>query len=247
MTSIVQDYRRWLEKQKVKKGDLERRIDDNEAIVKRIKEDAARFIKARWVVSEVSRLTQNRFKTRVEELVTRAIRSVMDQRLRGLVEFEIKGRGKADCYLRLLDEHDNPYMPKYEQGGLMINLIGFALNIVLLCLQRPRSRKLLVLDERFPFSGKGEPLRRVGQMLKEISHSLGFQMIIVTHEPELAEIADRAWEVDHDGVRSSVKLMDGERNISWDGNQAGMGESDVRQTENRLSLPKKGKREALEL
>ena len=235
MTSIVQDYRKWLEGQKVKKGDLERRIRGTEAVVERNKGDAARLVKARWVVSEVARLTQNRFKKRVEDLVTMAIRSVMDQPLRFLVDFEIK-RNKSECYLRVQDGDNEPYIPKEEQGGMIVNLIGFALNVVLLSLQRPRSRKLLVLDERFPFSGKGEPLRRVGAMLREISHGLGFQMLIVTHEPELAEIADRAWEVDHDGVHSVVRMMEKEDRELF----PNLGKSSS-------SVPKKEKRKALEI
>lgn len=235
MTSIVQEYRSWLEGQKAKKGDLERRIRDTEAAVERGKRGSTKLVKARWVISEVARLTQNRFKKRVEDLVTMAVRSVMDQPLRFLVDFEVKGRGKSDCYLRLQDGDNEPYIPKEEQGGMIVNLIGFALNVVLLSLQRPRSRKLLVLDERFPFSGKGEPLRRVGAMLREISRGLGFQMIIVTHEPELAEIADRAWEVDHNGVHSVVKV------IERDDREM------VRRLEKASPVPKREKRKALEL
>lgn len=232
---IVRDYRKWLDEQKVKRDDLGRRIRNTEAIVERGKEDAAKLVKARWVVSEVARLTQSRFKKRVEDLVTMAIRSVMDQPLKFLVDFEIK-RNKSECYLRVRDGDSEPYVPKEEQGGLIVNLIGFALNVVLLCLQRPRSRKLIVLDERFPFSGKGETLKRVGAMLREISHGLGFQMLIVTHEPELAEIADRAWEVGHNGIHSVVRVIDGEKEPET-----------VRHVMDLPSVPRREKRKALEL
>ncbi len=235
MTDLVQDYRDWVEKQKVKRDDLGRRMGDTERSVEEKKGHAFRLVKARWVINEVARLTQNRFRKRVEDLVTLAVRSVMDQPLRFLVEFDVRGRGRSECHLRLQDGDSDPFVPKEEQGGMIVNLIGFALNIVLLSLQRPRLRKLLVLDEPFPFSGKGETLRRVGAMLRETSHSLGFQMIIVTHEPELAEMADRAWEVSHDGVHSVVSLMDGDRRES------------ARVVKRIGSVPRSEKRKALEL
>lgn len=202
----VQKYREWLEVQKVERDQLERQIRDTEASMEDGKRRAAELVKARWVLSEVSRLTQNRFKRYVEDLVTMAIRSVLDQPLRFVVDFEVK-RNKPECLLRVRDGDSEPYVPKDEQGGLVVNLIGFALTVVLLSLQRPRSRKVIILDEPLPFSGKGEPLRRIGAMLREVSHGLGFQLLIVTHEPELAEMADRAWEVTHDGVCSEVRQL----------------------------------------
>lgn len=212
MSFDVQDYRKWLEKQKAQREQLEGQIRSTEAAVEESKSRAARLVKARWVLSEVARLTQGRFKKYVEDLVTMAIRSVLDQPLRFVVDFKIV-RNKSECYLRVRDGDSEPYVPKSEQGGLVVNLIGFALKIVLLSLEVPPSRRLLVLDEPLPFSGKGEPLRRIGEMLRMVSLSppqgLGFQLVIVTHEPELAAMGNRAWSVGHDGVCSDVRQLAG--------------------------------------
>jgi hypothetical protein len=44
-------------------------------------------------------------------------------------------------------------------------------------------------------------------MLREVSHELGLQLIIITHEDSLIEIADRAWNVEHDGRESHVNQI----------------------------------------
>jgi len=43
--------------------------------------------------------------------------------------------------------------------------------------------------------GHGALLILAGKLLAELSHSLNLQFLIITHEPELMQIADRAWGV----------------------------------------------------
>jgi DNA repair exonuclease SbcCD ATPase subunit len=43
-------------------------------------------------------------------------------------------------------------------------------------------------------------------MLKEISRKLHLQLIIITHESELIDVADRAYLVEHNGRESKVTL-----------------------------------------
>ena len=86
----------------------------------------------------------------------------------------------------------------------MVDLLSFAMRIILWSLQADRSRNTFILDEPFKFLGSGERLQHAGQMLSEIARSLQVQLIIVTHEEELAELAETAYQVTHDGTESRV-------------------------------------------
>lgn len=205
--NTVQGYRKWLEGQKTERAYLVQEIGLKKDSIEAGKTVVGRQVKARWVLGEVARLTQTAFKQDVENLVTMAIRSVMDQPLEFCVDFEIK-RNKSECFLRVKERAGGePYVPKDEQGGGLADIISIALRVVFWSLQRPRSRNVFILDEPLRFIGKGEPLKRAGNFLKEISHRLGVQFIIVTHEPELAETADRAWYVWHNGTYSEVNEL----------------------------------------
>lgn len=164
------------------------------------------LIKARWVITEVTRLTQKRFKQRVESLITMVIRSVFNRDF----EFELvmeRKRNKLECR-PVIKENGNEFDPKFERGGGLIDVISFAFRIVLWSLEKPRSRNVFVLDEPFRFIGKGEMLKRVGKMLKELSEKLDFQIIMVTHEKQLEIVADKIFEVSYDGIHSHVKCKE---------------------------------------
>ena len=61
-------------------------------------------------------------------------------------------------------------------------------------MQRPKSRNVLILDEPFRYLSSNL-LPRASEMLKQISEQLELQIIMVTHATELAEEADKIFEV----------------------------------------------------
>jgi DNA repair exonuclease SbcCD ATPase subunit len=165
-------------------------------------------IKARWVMSEVQLLTQKRFKDKFENLITLAIQSIWDRPLRFCLEFEQK-RNQMQCNIILketVDGVERVYADlENEVGGSMLDVISFMARIILWSLERPRSRNVIILDE--PMKNMGELILFGGQIIREISHKLKFQLIIITHDKELIDIADKAWQVTHDGNKSHLKLV----------------------------------------
>lgn len=180
---------------------------DKEARIDNIKEDYNDLVKARWVISEVAKITQQKVKSRIENLVTMAIRSVFDRSFEFKLIFEEKYK-RFTCR-PVMVEDGFEFDPKREKGGSLIAIISFACRIVLWSLENPRSRNMFWSDEQFGAIGRGEMLFKVGRMLKEICKPKdewpGFQLIMVTHEPQLAEIADKVFEVSHDGVESRIE------------------------------------------
>ena len=105
--------------------------------------------------------------------------------------------------LLVQDGENEPYIPKEEQGGGLLDIISFALRVVLWSLEKPRSRNILIMDE--PFRWTGNLTELAANMMKEISKKLGLQIIMVTHDERLMEIADKSWLCKKEKELSVVK------------------------------------------
>ena len=193
-----------LQFQKGKKSSLQKTINQLKRSIKVLEKRAKDTTKAKWVLTEVARITQDRFKEKVNDLVTLSVQSVFDRPFEFELQF-VRQRNKFEC-VPIVREGDDEYVPKDDLGGSIIDLISFVFRVVLWSLQRApdRSRPIFILDEPMKWVGKGETLRRAGHVLRELSHNLKFQLIIITHEPELARIADKAYTVQHNGEWSVV-------------------------------------------
>jgi len=66
------------------------------------------------------------------------------------------------------------------------------------------SDNVIILDEPFRFLSKDlQP--RAGEIMRELSHRLNIQFIMVTHAKEMIEISDRVFEVSQiDGISKVV-------------------------------------------
>jgi len=198
-------YRRIIDKSMTKRDILREQLQDKYKVIKENENYIESIVTARWVLSEATKLTQQKFSGYLESLVTKALTAVFDRPFRFIVDFQLK-RNKSECYFYVQDGDKDPEVPKTEMGGGCLDVISVALRIALWSLQKPRSCDVLILDEPMKFVGKGLLLNNAVKMLKEISHKLGFQLIIVTHEiAALSEIADKTFIVTHNGIHSIVE------------------------------------------
>lgn len=165
--------------------------------------------KARYILTEIGKKAQEQTKSKIEALVTLAIRTVFDRPLTFKLIFEEK-RNHVEARPIIL-EGENEYVPKDDMGGGIIDIISFALRLVLWQLSNPRSDNVFILDEPFKFTGA--LIEKAGEMLQFLSKELGFQVIMVSHDDELIDICDRVYRIHHDGTESVIKLIKGGRKI----------------------------------
>ena len=170
-----------------------------------LQKDIDNHVKARTVFQEVGKLTQDKFKRRVESLVTLAIQSVYDRNYTFELRFETKQNQITAT--PIIKEGDKELNPKDEMGGGIIDIISFALRVVLWSLETPRSRNVFILDE--PFKWTGALIGKAGAVLKRLSKELHFQVIVISHDDELINICDRVWRITHDGTKSTTNLIKG--------------------------------------
>jgi len=173
---------------------------ERKGTVKKIRREISAHIEARDTIAKVIQLTQFKIKKSIEKIVTLAIRSVFYRpytfhltmkQIRNQIEYIPSVREKG----RIRD-------PKTEMGGGMMDVIAIAFRIVLWSIEVPRSRALIILDQ--PFPNCGSLIVRTAAMAKELSQELKIQMLIITHEKKLAQIADRTWEIMNDGIKSVI-------------------------------------------
>lgn len=159
---------------------------------------------ARTALTEFAQQSQEEIKTSIEDLVTLALRSVFDREWSFKLYFE---RKRNDFTIRpVIVENGEEFDPKDELGGGAIDIISYALRVILFSLSDDANdyERVMILDEPMKFVGTGDTLSRAGSMIKEIAERLEIQTIMVTHDEELAEISDVAYEVTHNGTKSEI-------------------------------------------
>ena len=186
------------------KQQAEKELLQTEEDLKKSQQHMENLLKARELISAEAEATQKAFQQRINSLVTMVIRSVFVERE---IDFKLsieRKKNRLEVKPMLIEngiEYDDI---GYDFGGSMIDLISFALRVVLWSMQKPKSRAIFILDEPFKQIGKGVMLERAGQMVKELSEKLGLQIILVTHEKQLQEIADKSFLVDMKNGKSIV-------------------------------------------
>lgn len=148
--------------------------------------------------------TQNQLRFHLQDLVNAALNSVFP----GVYEFHIdftpkSGTTVADIYLL---KDGCRVDPMDSSGGGVVDVVCFALRLVAWSIGK--TDNVIVFDEPMKWLSVGlRPL--AGELFRKLSHQLGIQMIYVTHDPELADVADRIFEVSQNNEISKVIVKEG--------------------------------------
>jgi DNA repair exonuclease SbcCD ATPase subunit len=170
--------------QRIQLNKLYKEADQEEAVhIKR----AEHTRQAQTVVQQVARMTQEELQFHFSELVSLALATVFDDPYKFRLEFVLRrDRSEADLFLERGEEKVHPMS---AAGGGVVDVAAFALRVAMWCMQQPRSRATLILDEPFRFLSR-DLQDRAALMIKEISQRLNLQIIMVTHNNELIDSAD---------------------------------------------------------
>lgn len=196
---------------------LVNRYDFAKAELSRAKKDKSHFKsellaheKVRWVIAEVSRITQEETKDRIEKLITLALRSIFEREMTFKLKLEYKNN-RVYATPTIIDGDEEFSDIKEDQAGGIIDIVSLVFKVVLWSMEAPQKRNLFIVDEPFRFTGK--LVKKAGYMLKYLAKELNFQVIMVSHDDELIDICDRVYGVRHDGNKSIVTLIKGHRKI----------------------------------
>lgn len=190
----VPELRTQLEQQKGRRDQLLSQADTATDRIRRLKKRGKHLEKAQAIIQVVARSTQQELEYHISELVSLALEAVFPDPYKLDLSFELK-RGRSEAVLSFVSPEDGGKIhPLSAAGGGVVDVAAFALRVALYSLQRPKTRATLILDEPFRFLSRDLQLR-ASAMLKEISERLKLQIILVSHDPNIIESADKTFTV----------------------------------------------------
>lgn len=146
---------------------------------------------AQALIQKVAMDTQNQLKIHIEDIVNTGLDTCFPDQYSCVVDF-ISARGKTECDTYLKDFGNNRVDPLTDNGGGLADIVSFSLRLA--CWTLSNTDSLIILDEPFKFLSKNlRPL--AGELLKELSQKLSLQIIMVTHDEEMIEIADKLYNL----------------------------------------------------
>lgn len=153
---------------------------------------------------------QQRAQQTIEDLVTRGLQTIFDESLSFHIVQTTRGKTvQVEFVVRTTLQGrviETPVMD--ARGGGLAATIGYLLRLVVLLLTRgQRQDSLIVLDESFSHVSQ-EYLPAVAAFIREVVDRTGVQHILVTHQEELVEGADRVYRFHmEDGETKSEQVV----------------------------------------
>lgn len=183
--------RKRLEEAKGKRNAVAEWISAESDGFRKMRQEAHYSTEAQMVLQEAARLTQSQVQYRIGQLVTLALESVFDDPYTFDLQFDAS-RSKTAATL-IFKRDGNNISPLDASAGGSVDVAAFGLQVSLWTLQTPRSAPVLILDEPLKWLKGGDYPAKGAQMIREISHRLGLQVIMVSHIPEQVDHADRVF------------------------------------------------------
>ena len=190
--SVITDFRKKLEGLKGQKLQVQKTLSGLQTELAEKKRSLRQHEQAREVVREVGLKTQQSLQFHIGDITSTALEAVFADPYGLDVEF-IQRRNKTECDLTFVRD-GHKIDPLSASGVGAVDVASFALRIASWSMSRPHTRNVIILDEPFRYLSENYQ-EQASIMLKELSQKLGLQFIIVTHEPVLANYADRIFEV----------------------------------------------------
>lgn len=157
------------------------------------------------LLTKTSEYAREQLKARIEETVTAALQAVFGEGL----EFRIiisTFRDQPAAEWQVVSKYGDMEVagnPQDARGGGITDIVSLALRLAMLELARPKVTGPVILDE----CGKHVSKEFSGNMaffLKEYAAKAGRQVILVSHNEELANAGDKTYKVVKNGLGESV-------------------------------------------
>lgn len=161
----------------------------------------------RVLLQRTSEYAREQIKQQIEMLVTHCLQFVFGPNLEFVIELsEMRGKTNAEFYVvSIYDDVKIKNKPQDARGGGVVDVISLALRIAVVQSAHSYEKAPLILDEPAKHVSS-EYIGNVAQFLKQISDVFQRQIIMVTHNQYLSEIADLAYKVELKEGVSAVSI-----------------------------------------
>ena len=180
-------------------------IDEDKDSIEGNKNKLQLLEQAQAFLQKIAQETQNHLKFQIEDIVNLALDTCFPNEYEFKLEFEVM-RGKTEARLVFLSQRTQREVdPMNASGGGVVDLTSFALRIASYVIEQGTDN-VIIFDEPFRFVSR-DLQERAGLILKKLSEKLNIQIILVTHIPELVDVADRIIEVKKTDGISKIKYL----------------------------------------
>jgi DNA repair exonuclease SbcCD ATPase subunit len=151
------------------------------------------LMQARDVMNAVMLVTQEQVKDIIEDIVTLCLQSVYGSNYGFRLSQKIL-RNKSEISPIILKDGVE-FEPRDEVGGGVIDVASLGLRLAIWSLTKPKTASVFVLDEPFKFLHGAEYSTKAGEMVRELADMLQLQIILVSAEDSMIDIADKSFVV----------------------------------------------------
>lgn len=187
----LSDLRNKLERAKGRRQGLLEDLELERKELKKAEHNLKVYSESLDVLNASLAVVRKEMKSKIDDLVTSGLNSVFSNDL--IFEMKVSSNRSRFSTVPVLKSSFNGIELETDiadgHGGGVSDIVSFVLRVIVMCLSRPRLRRVMVLDESFRHVSP-EYLRGVSVLLKELNKKLGIQFLMVTHKEELLDAAD---------------------------------------------------------
>lgn len=161
------------------------------------------------LLTKTSDYAREQLKERIESVVSAALQAIVtDQDLRFRVVIDTRA-GQPTAEWEIVTDYDGDTLAgpvEDGSGGGIADIVSTALRLALLELARPKPGGPIIQDE------PGKMISRdyspnMAAFLKDYAKSTGRQILLVTHNDDLADVADRSYRFSKNTDESEVAAL----------------------------------------
>lgn len=130
-----------------------------------------------------------------ETIVTNALQTIYGDDFNFQLEFGRRGNLQEVDFKVINKTLNKSHDPKNVTAGGEIDVIAFALRVVILELYQKVNKSPFISDEPFKFISP-EYVPEAGRFLEAMNSKMGRQIILITHKTQLLEIADNILKIE---------------------------------------------------
>ena len=181
---------------------LELQLQDNQNNLGQTRQNLATWEQVQVLFTKVSEYAREQLKARIEETVTAALTAVFGEGYTFRINMRQLGNQPAAEWQVVSQYGDEEVAasPEDARGGGITDVVSLALRLAMLEILKPRPEGPVLFDEPAKMVS-AEYAGNLAYFLKQYAEKTGRQVMLVTHNPQLAEAADKSYLVTQkDGV-----------------------------------------------
>lgn len=190
MEKMIQELSQLITEKNIELNIAKRKLLSSKLKLKKLQRRLLEFEKAKALILELAKQSKQDIKIYLENIVTNALQIVYGKEYSFVIEIEPKkDQEEIHFYLKVDDNLLEPRKDTVAGGMLDIMSIGLKIGVVSLINSEP----VLFFDE--PLKNLGAYSFIGANILKEFSKEFSLQVLLITHDNALMEVADKVYQI----------------------------------------------------